>query len=449
MSSILKTSYMSTSKILSFFDSFPRNHNRSLRNVKSLDAIGSKSISTPIQHCSQGELYNTSTIGRPNIPNGSDITLYKITKDVTAKGKVDSITHETLQFRKGELVQSVSKVKDPNYIYVRKIDSIGEGLVPISSLQEYEHLPYKPSNNNNNSMGFTKESSPITSTAGSHKSHQYIMGLTPPTSPLTIDSNTFSIGSLSRNPRFSPISSSTLYEKLFDIESRITSMNIEAVENKDERITYVLKITNQLNQECWKEIYYQDLYNLHLGLISHPSYNSYELFLPRLPSPLTLSSIKGGTEEQVENSSKDNTSDGNNTRVDRLQQMDSYVQSMFKSLSMESDTSILKHIWFDSILKKNDIYIDKNITVKIKVLYKGDYHVIRCRLCNINTLNKLQTTVSSKVNHDQHSLTTVYTAVLDGWYKINLSNEDIYGEVLVKIRQSKRLTLEVYDPNLH
>ena len=437
--------------MVSFFDSFPGNH-KPFKSVKSFDTLKAKTISTPIRQATCRDISSITT-RRPTIPNVGDITLYTITKDLTIKNKTNSLAEEFLDVKKGELVQLISKIKDPKYVYVKKINSIGEGLVPVDILKEYDHLLFKPNNNNNNNnnnnVNSIKDSnhniSSIDNIPNNNSiSHHHIMELTPPTSPLTITSNTFSIASLSRNQGTSPRSSFTPVKKLFDVESPIVFMDVESVSNQNERVMYILKITNQLNQECWKGLYYQDLYNLHLEIVTHPNYNNNELFLPKLPSPLTLTISKKETGEQANNI--DGLSD---MEIDRIKQINNYIQSMFKALSMESNTSILKHIWFNAILKTKNISTDNHITVKIKVLYDGDYHAFKCQLLDINTLKKLQNVISLKINHERNPVTTVYTAVIDGWYKINLSSEDIYKEVLVRIRESQRFILEIYDPNFH
>ncbi|CAL9729769.1 hypothetical protein MOUN0_H06810 [Monosporozyma unispora] len=430
----------------------------SLKHSKHSDMVRSKSISTPMRYTSHKDMpYPLAR--RPTLRHNSDITLYTVSKSYQKNKLRLNLDKNILNVNKGDLVQLITKGKDPNYVYVKMINNIGEGLVPVTCLEEYWHLPGKISStttttndnsisNDNSDIMINKLSISSLQTINS-LSHHHLMELTPPTSPSTITSTTFSLGCLSRNSRSSPRSSPTLVKKPFDKESQLISMCIDSVENKNDRLLYTLKITNQLKQETWKELYYQDLYHLHLDMISNPSYNSNELFLPKLPAPLppNISNLPMNTidNETVNHNNLVNSNSIDNARLERIQQINLYIQSMFKVLSMEADSHILKNIWFNSILKSIESTNDNNVIVKIKVLYDGDYHAFKCNFLEINYLMKLQDTVSMKLNHDNHSPTTVYTAVIDGWYKVNLTSEEIYKEVLIKIKESQRFTLEIYD----
>lgn len=441
---------------LSLFDSLQLSG--SLKHSKHSDPVLSKCISTPIRSPSQNDLPNPLT-RRPTLSFNDDIKLYTVIQSYQRekfsfqKGN-KNIT--TLNINKGDLVQLIEAGKDPNYVYVKMINNIGEGLVPLSCLEEYYHLPGKKLHHNHHHHNSIP--SDINDTMTNHKSfpgslqtinslsHQHLMELTPPTSPSTITSTTFSLGCLSRNSRSSS-SSSELAKKPFDKESPLISMCIDSVENNDGRLLYTLKITNQSKQITWKKLYYQDLYHLHLDMISNPNYNSNELFLPKLPAPLPSNILNFPMneidKETLTHNNFVNSNSIENTRLERIQQINLYIQSMFKLLSMEPDSHCLKTIWFNSILKSNEFTSDNNFSVKVKVLYDGDYHAFKCPYSTINSLMKLQDTVSMKLNHDTQPVTTVYTAVIDGWYKVNLTNEEIYKEVLIKIKESQRFTLEM------
>lgn len=412
--------------------------------------VRSKSISTPIR-CVSNENLPYPLARRPTLLQGNNLTLYTVVKPHNKEIFPLSFKKNVIQVNKGDLVQLISKDKDPNYVYVKSITNISEGLVPLNCLQEVYHLPSKDINNSDDdSLVANKLSIGSIQTVNS-LSHHHLMELTPPTSPSTITSNTFSLGCLSRNSRASPRSSSTLIKKPFDTESTLISMCIDSVENKNGRLLYTLKLMNQLKQETWKEVYYQDLYRLHLEMVSHPTYNSEELFLPRLPAPLPpnishlpINNINKDTIRQY-GTTTSNNNNADSIRLERIQQINLYIQAMFRVLSMEPESSILRQKWFSSILTSTEFYNDNNIKIKVKVLYDGDYHVFKCQYVDINDLLKLQDTVALKLGHDNHSPTTIYTAVINGWYKVNLTNEEIYTGVLIKIRESQQFTLEIYD----
>lgn len=438
---------------LSLFDSLQLSG--SLKHSKHQSDTGlSKYISTPIRSQSQNDLPHPVT-RRPTLSYNDDIKLYTVImsyqrENITLPNGSKNIT--TLNINKGDLVQLIEKSKDSHYVYVKMINNIGEGLVPFTCLEEYYHLPGKKNYHHSipNEINYTttnhKSLSSSLQTMNS-LSHNQLMELTPPTSPSTITSTTFSLGCLSRNSRSSSRPSSELVKKPFDKESPLISMCIDSVENNGGRLLYTLKITNQLKQRTWKKLHYQDLYHLHLDLISNPNYNSNELFLPKLPAPLPTNILNLPMneidKETLNHNNFVNSNSIDSTRLERIQQINLYIQSMFKLLSMEPDSHSLKTIWFNSILKSNDFTNENNLPVKIKVLYDGDYHAFKCQYSTINSLINLQDTVSMKLNHDTHSSTTVYTAVIDGWYKVNLTNEEIYKEVLIKIKESQKFTLEI------
>lgn len=412
--------------MISLFDSIQKNGLSS----KHSGTTKPKFISTPMRKMTQQDVSHSIT-RRPTLPNGSGITLYTVIKpyheDTLSLSLSSSSSSNTFHLKEGDLVQLISKEKDPNYVYVKLINSLGEGLVPLSHLEEYYHLPSALINNNEIIAQTNKLSVTSLQTINSI-SHHHLMELTPPTSPSTIGSNTFSLGSRSRNSRSSassPNLSST--KKQFDHSVSLISMCVGSVETKDDRTIYKIKITNQWKQDTFRELYYQELYHLHLDLISHQQYNNEELALPRLPPPLPLHS------KEIQ-------------RTERIAEIDQYIQSMFKTLSMEPNTSILKKNWIDFILRCNEPTDDGDIIMKVKVLYHGDYHAFKCPFNEIYNLLKLQDTISSKLHHDEgFAPSTVFTAVIDGWYKVNLTNEDIYKEVITKTKESLRFTLEVYD----
>lgn len=238
-------------------------------------------------------------------------------------------------------------------------------------------------------------------------------------------------------------------KEAFDMEIPITSCKILSINNLNGRLCYTIDFTNQLNQKLLKRSFYQDFYLLHTQLINYnnnaanKSPRGILLPLPNLPSPTFYSDM-----------------DTTNIINERLRQFNEYLDGLVL-LIYEFDNMTLKKIWFNWLSQINDIdnengsdnentkrngsrYVSQsnNDKIKIKVLYDGDYHALKTLVINVDTLSKLDTLLRERLDMSDEFIYCI-TALVDGWYKVNLSNENVYKEVLAKVQDSQRFVLEI------
>lgn len=562
---------------------YSKRHNN-ISNIDNKRSIKTLNISTPINTPSKGlkddksQLFNQLT----NDYNMyyQVIVNYTPVKRRRENGELELSTSKKnyLKVNKGDTVQLLgydndkSNPKEQNMVYVKLINTLGEGLLPFEILKEHTQLnkmvrnqksyhnriqsaqqnmenlnllDFNFSNSKNGESTLTGKyiiSNPksiVPSPANANyittpPNNTTFMNLTPPTSPSTLNSSTFSMGCVSRGTVPSNLTSLTLTknnlprsmssgqhndkyllvnssnnsttttfttptkkygssrntsgnnsfensidnslenstssintnkesndilsspinlaiekknksEVVFDMEIPITNCKILSIDNAKGRLLYNINFTNQLNQKLLKVSYYQDFYSLHTQLINYNNGVTNKsprgiLPLPNLPSPTFYSDM-----------------DTNNVINERLKQFTEYLDSLVL-LIYEFDNNDLKKIWFNWLSQDNDTKdgersenldnVNRNISqssidkIKIKVLHNGDYHALKTLAINIDKLSKLDILLRERLNVGEESVYYI-TALVDGWYKVNLSNENVYTEVFGKVKDSQRFVLEI------
>lgn len=314
-----------------------------------------------------------------------------------------------ISVKRGTLVQLVSH-ENEGLCLIKLVREVGTGLIPFQCLQEHSSLNGSLPNNH----------------ASMHKANQFI-DLTPPTSPSTLKSYVFTPASQSRGSSLSVTSStSTVVAQESTAPQENTSFcTVLSVEMKDNRVQYKLNVERSSGKEVVAYRYYNDFYKLHTSLLNEIP-DSATIRLPNLPLPVNL--VDKEVDEAV--------------IAERIDMFNSYLSKLKEVVTNNRDTAGLRSTiqkWF----KENE----DRIPIKVKVLIKGDYYVMKCNYGDISTYQKLQVLLKNKVQETKEG-TIVAGALriktkIDGWYIVNLTNDEIYEEVLTKVRNSKKLVLEV------
>ncbi|SMN20856.1 similar to Kazachstania naganishii KNAG_0F03530 hypothetical protein [Maudiozyma saulgeensis] len=321
--------------------------------------------------------------------------------------KSQSPKHLTL--KRGTLVQLVSMEND-GLCLVRLIREVGAGLVPFESLEEYSIL--------NGSLPEVHR--PI------YKPNQ-LMELTPPTSPSTLKSYVCSPASVSRGSSLSVSSSLASVPKEMEKEctKTISSCEIVSIFMKEGRVLYKIIIKSSSNEVKKEDRYYHDFYTLHASLIQGNSKNP-KVELPCLPPPVSF---------------KNNEVD-KDIITDRISLFNNYMFELEKAVSSSIETSSLQEI-----IQKWFMGDEDKTVIKVKVLFRRDYYVMKCSYGEISSYGKLQTYLKGKIESSKENTSIVndlhIKTKLDGWYIVNLSDDEIYKEVLPKVKETKKLVLEV------
>mgnify|MGYP003365438535 FL=1 len=317
-----------------------------------------------------------------------------------------------LSLKRGTLVQLVSKESN-GLCLVRLIREVGAGLVPLDCLEEYSIL----------GVSLPPNPKPLSK-------HNTLMELTPPTSPSTLKSYVFSPASVSRGSSLSVSSSITSHSKDEQETLNLKNNDVESCEvvsifTKDSRVHYSIKITSLSKKIRKEDRFYHDFYTLHSNLIMENS-KSAKVKLPCLPLPAGF-----------KNSDVDTV-----TIDERITLFNNYLMELKEVIFDNKETIDLYNIvqeWF--------MESENNVVIKVKVLFKRDYYVMKCTYGEISSHEKLRTYLKKKIsaltkdsNVLEHDL-QVKTKI-DGWYIVNLSNDEIYNEILPKVKETKKLVLE-------
>ncbi|CAB4254978.1 similar to hypothetical protein KAFR_0B00710 [Kazachstania africana CBS 2517] [Maudiozyma barnettii] len=314
-----------------------------------------------------------------------------------------------LTLKRGTLVQLVSKEND-GLCLVRLIREVGAGLVPFESLEEYSVL--------NGSLPVAHRSI--------YKPNQ-LMELTPPTSPSTLKSYVFSPASVSRGSSLSVSSSiaSTPKEEEEENKRKVNSCEIVSIFMKDNRVHYTIRIKSASNKVKKEDRYYHDFYTLHASLIMENS-KSPKIKLPWLPPPVSF---------------KNNEVD-NDTITDRISLFNNYMVELKKAVSSNKEYSNL-----EDIIQKWFMGDEEKTVIKVKVLFRKDYYVMKCSYGEISSYEKLQNYLKRKIESSNGKPSVVsdlhIKTKIDGWYIVNLSSDEIYNEILPEVKETKKLVLEV------
>lgn len=307
-----------------------------------------------------------------------------------------------LSLKKGTLVQLISQ-EAGELCYVRLIREVGSGLIPFQYLEEYSSLNGALPDNH----------------SSVYKPNQ-LMEMTPPTSPSTLKSSVFSTASLSRGSSVSVFSSS--YQETNKLPS-IKLCEIVNIYAKDNRVHYSLKMKTSSNKEMIEDRFYKDFYTLHTKLLSSITADL-DIKLPNLPVPMHSSQNK------IEPS----------ITSERVSSFNNYLKSLLSII-----TANRKAVNLNDIIQ--DWLMENEMMIKIKVLIKGDYYVMKCKYNDVSSYDKLKTYLINRMQSTNPELVLgdelTINSKIDGWYIVNLSNGEIFQEVFSKLKQTQKLVLEI------
>ncbi|EDO18825.1 hypothetical protein Kpol_1028p101 [Vanderwaltozyma polyspora DSM 70294] len=367
---------------------------RSISKPMKKEAL-SRTVSHEITLETKKNKYMTSRNYNPNL-----IKLYTVTKSFTPTEPFMYTNNRMCPFisvQKESIVQIIS-YEDNDMCYIRLVDQLGQGLVPVSHLKEDKDL---------NRM----IPCPVART-------NTLVNMTPPTSPSTLTSNTFSIGSSSRST-----SASSSQRSSEDVS--VQSCKLISVDIVEKRVQYTLNLRLANNGENIVHRYYGQFYKLHTKLLSIGS-NYNEIKLPSLPHPLPFT---GSLEH-------------NSTLInDRVQEFNDYLANLLDNI-LNSSSIVLKDLinnWF--IHGTVDVPSRPNI-IKIKINYNGDCYASKAVENDVNNIYKLHNVICDKIKYHGNG-NLVITAKVDGWYIIDLTNDEVYLNVLQKAQETHRLLLDV------
>ncbi|CCK71015.1 uncharacterized protein KNAG_0F03530 [Huiozyma naganishii CBS 8797] len=396
--------------MVSMFPAFPHYsyHDRvNLHGVKK-----PLSISTPIQqYPNESARFKQSIMSVQRVPP-TEVKFFYAIADYDPTKSWQASEHALsmpLVLHKGDLVQLISFVDDTT-CFVKLVNKIGEGCVLYSVLKEHRSL----------NRALTLKRVPkdqdrlLHLNEGPLQTLSYrgrtLMELTPPTSPSTIASDTFSHGTQSRASSVSSTSNSSTSS----VNYRIPVLKVQVVNlnTSQSRLSYSLNLVNAEGQKFRRDRYYQEFYSIHTHLLTVCDKPGVKL--PLLPLPCVA-----------------NECSNNETRVNELT---SYVSELIETVRNSGSQQMV------DTLQQWLVLGDETRMIKIKVLINGDYRVFKCESTAIETLEKLRKVVNYNLHlHIDYNLVTK----IDGWYIVSLSNEDVYAEAFTKVKESQRLILEV------
>ena len=377
---------------------FSRKNSIKASKLNEQDHSLKRTISLPIRK-------NLETDPIDNKQEDKDFIVYKVKYDYIPEimgGK----NNENGKFRyfevsKGEIVQLISHESN-KLCFVRSISSIGSGLVPFSFLEKNIKI--------DKSVNYP----PILTKLNP------LLDLTPPTSPSTIISKSFSIASVSRS---STLKNSEVWNnKSTTCLSSIESCEVINIENEDNRLQYTLKVMDSGKKEHISKRFYKNFYNLQSKLFTKA--NS-QIKLPRLPIPFSCTNDMAADYLPTEK---------------RLQIFNKYLTEMFDAVKQCSCPILrqLLYIW----LMENTTEFHELRRISVKVNYDGQGYEINCDGNDIDSLVSLKSLISKNISQLPKSNYKL-KANIGGWYIVELSSEKIYCQVFVKTWQSQTLTLDV------
>lgn len=362
------------------------------------------SISQPIKR--QNCMDESHFINSYNPINGQ-LKFYIVQKSYT------SVQSKHISLKCGTLVQLVSR-ENNGLCLVKLIREVGAGLVPFDCLEEYSIL----------GGSLPKNPKPPVS------KHNTLMELTPPTSPSTLKSYVFSPASVSRGSSLSVSPSVTSVsrdkQQTLNLENDdVGSFEVVSIFTKDNMVHYSIKITSLSNKIRKEDRYYHDFYTLHSNLIMENS-KSVNIKLPCLPLPV---SFKNNEVDSI-------------TIDERISLFNNYMTELKKVIFDKKEAVNLYNIvqqWF--------MESENKTIIKVKVLFKRDYYVMKCTYGEISSHEKLRIYLKKKISaltKDSNIIEEdLYVKTkIDGWYIVNLSNDEIYNEILPKVKETKKLVLE-------
>ncbi|KAL3234953.1 ancestral locus [Nakaseomyces bracarensis] len=306
-----------------------------------------------------------------------------------------------LHLTKGAIVQKISDLGN-GYWYVKPVNQLISGLVPSSYLEE------------NTQLNDTICSRPHTA-----KWNTSLIDLTPPTSPSTIVSKTFSKASISRKTSVTMDSPRSDRELVYI--ALITKCEVTEITRKENRLEYTLKIENSNGEKKVKHMFYSEFYKLHTKLMFSLSN---EISLPKIPKPMP---------KYIQNEDDDETV--------RKQEFNTYLTNLIDVVYDIKSPLILQDIlkeWIDGISPNS-----KPQSIKIKVLYQDDFYALKCTKNEIDNLKKLERLLTAKIRPLNDKSDLKMTAKLEGWYIVELTDESMYRMILARLNDIQRLALDV------
>lgn len=358
-----------------------------------------RSINIQSETASKPIVDKNASLGPINSPlyNAKNVKFYTVTVDYWLS---DSTDQSCFRIKAGTIVQLIFHDKETNMCQVKLMREIRSGLISMDYLEEKKSL-------NHTSPTAKGKSNPL-------------LDLTPPTSPSTISSSVFSTATLSRG---NSCCSGTIGK--FDTFTQIQDCELLSIQRIQARWQYTLKY-KMAGTENTQNKYYQDFYSLHCKLIALDANN-----LPNLPSP--IDPIKSVLKDALNMDT-------------RKFDFNCYLKGIIASTNSSRKLKKNFYNWMTTGSFESEIKEVQMIPLKLKILFRGDYYAIKCFETDINTLNDLQHLVCERLkvhNESVESNALRLTAKLEGWYIVELANEDVYQNVLSKVRVAQRLVLEV------
>ncbi|CCH62731.1 hypothetical protein TBLA_0I00730 [Henningerozyma blattae CBS 6284] len=421
-----------------------------------------------------------------------------------------------------DLVQLIS-MESNDLAYVKLINRLGQGLIPLKYLAE------SAINNTTNNIatipatttlleGITAQSSHVP-TNSSHAG----FSITPPASPLSLNSKSFDIANSKRSKSVSASSSShspnsslnsnstPMVSNLNELsDCRIISINNNTNKN---RLQYVLKLiyanstTTSSSSFTLSTLFYSNFYNLHVYLLQ----TNLKQSIPNLPPPTTtiatINSNTGPSSSGIihgQNPTSGKITGINNPNAEKLSENDerinlfnNYLQSIISLIKTTNDTTItatfIHWLFHGKIVKLSEL---QNLnsspltpkgsfspttrsssssssscstysrscswnenSIKIKIHFKNDCYIVKSTFTEVDTLNKLKQIIIKKINNSSSNSNLNYSSLtmnnfniiskIFNWYIIELTNESIYNDILLKLSQDtssqSRLVLTIIE----
>ncbi|CCF56370.1 hypothetical protein KAFR_0B00710 [Kazachstania africana CBS 2517] len=326
------------------------------------------------------------------------IFLCTVTKDY-----IQTVNQVTI--KKDSLVQVISHETN-GICRIKLVNEVGYGLIPLSYLKEHTTLDVNLSG------------SPISSRKPSG-----LMELTPPNTPSTVISSTFSKRSVSGD---SP-SLASFHDNAFDKTLPVRQCRVGSIHyNAEGRLEYHLKLINSAKYEIADYRYYQDFYKLHANILMS-TLNRDDL--PCLPSPSFSGSNNSDTMDD-----------------ERILLFNKYFEDLLRFVMKEDSLQHIIDDWFTNNINEQKANKRQSTKIKIKALVNSDYYAIKCDDYEIDSLTKLENVLINRVS--ALSVITLadtlkLAAKVEGTNVVELSDNDTYQTVLSGIKKFQKLVIEV------
>lgn len=423
----------------------------------------SRSISLPFKNTNKLNDFSFNSNLNNNMVINKHVKFFNISNNYNYKNLKNSFNNiDLLLANSNELVQLISYVDDnTDLANVKLVNRLGSGIIPIEFLIENKSISdinqkFTLINNNNSSISLstnnfdnitttiTRKQSNLSSPASpaSFNSFSIAANRSLSTSSIETESSQISTPSTSTASSFSTSLVNSISETLsLNNLNDIVSCKIISIKNVKNRLQYNFKINifnknttinNQSTIIIKKTKFYSDFYKLHVYLLSLQ--NTFNFKIPNLPPPSTTTTTT--------------STDIDEDTDDRLEQINDYLTNLLKTIK-DKDICILNLILIDW-LNLNIILREfkKSMLVKIH-LHDNCYAIKSSDIKNFYNLNSFKNLVYEKIKKSNSNLsinspsTLNLTCKIDGWYIIDLKNDEIFNQILNRIWMKSRIVLTV------